>query len=65
MSFSRAAHDPSVAGDGDTSPTELGRNMRSDDAPHAASMKLSKTFLEPAFSNSMSSLLPSTATMRP
>ena len=32
---------------------------------HAASMKLSKTFLGPAFSNSMSSLLPSTATMRP
>src|SRR5918994_7649492 len=32
---------------------------------HAASMKLSRTFLGPAFSNSMSSLLPSTATMRP
>ena len=34
-------------------------------ATHAASMKLSSTFLGPAFSNSMSSLLPSTATMRP
>src|SRR6185437_4161907 len=33
-------------------------------AAHAASMKLSKTFFEPAFSNSMSSLLPSTAMMR-
>ena len=32
---------------------------------HAASMKLSKTFFGPAFSNSMSSLLPSTARMRP
>jgi len=28
-------------------------------------MKLSKTFFGPAFSNSMSSLLPSTARMRP
>src|SRR5262249_20945073 len=34
-------------------------------AAHAASMKLSRTFLGPAFSNSISSLLPSTATMRP
>jgi hypothetical protein len=34
-------------------------------AAHAASMKLSKTFFAPAFSNSMSSLLPSTARMRP
>src|SRR5262249_7771742 len=32
---------------------------------HAASMKLSRTFFAPAFSNSMSSLLPSTAMMRP
>ena len=32
---------------------------------HAASMKLSRTFFGPAFSNSMSSLLPSTARMRP
>ncbi len=28
MSLSPAAHDPSVAEDGDTSPTELGRKMR-------------------------------------
>jgi hypothetical protein len=28
MSLSSAAHDPSVAEDGDTSPTELGRKMR-------------------------------------
>ncbi len=28
MSFSPAAHDPSVAEDGDTSPTELGRKKK-------------------------------------
>ncbi len=28
MSLSPVAHDPSVAEDGDTSPTELGRKMR-------------------------------------
>ncbi len=28
MSLSLVAHDPSVAEDGDTSPTELGRKMR-------------------------------------
>ncbi len=28
MSLSPAAHDPSVAEDGDTSPTELGRKVR-------------------------------------
>ncbi len=31
MGPSPAAHDPSVAEDGDTSPTELGRKMREDE----------------------------------
>ncbi len=33
MSLSLVAHDPSVAEDGDTSPTELGRSLKSGALP--------------------------------